>query len=409
MGYIYVSSSGRMGRHEGRIDIFSPRGVFVTETHLPRKISERPCRIAVDGSGRIYIAARPMAVPSEGNIDVKAHPHATAFRYAILRYTPDRYPPRPDAKYGLPVILVLWGEDYGVAVDSKDGDVYVAAEAAREYSYKGDLLNAANEIQRIAVEGRRGSFALAFGGSGTKPIRYGAPPSMVEHALEGLPVIGTGNVSVGRGAGGSRNSYTVAFIGALADQELGKVECDGDGLLGGEGGCSIRVVRKGRSGAIGFGARDVDVWERNGDVFLSARGPGGGERFAEEKWVVNVYDGKDHRLIDTIPNVSGEPQPPYPSIAIDQGNGDVYVEDFKRHRVEQFRKDRKSGKYELLSTIGHGEYLKRPPAGADLAVDGSPESPNHGYLFVTSEDRSGGHVYAFAPAASPTRASTKGR
>jgi hypothetical protein len=298
LGYIYVSSSGRSGAHEGRVDVFDPRGRFLTEVELPAKISERPCRIDVDSRGRIYIAARPLAVNSTpANLDIHARPIPTAFRYAILRYAPRSYPPRPGISYGQPIIFALTGESYGVAVDPSDDYVYVASVPVFEFT------------------------------PGGRPVK----------------------------AGGAR-------------------------------------------GGFGSGARDVDVWGRNHDVYVSTEVPEG------RSWQVRVYAGRGrHRLLETVPRAPSDVAP-YHSIAVDQTSGGFLIEDFSKHRIGVFMRSRETGKLEPAGEITHGRYLEAIFEGtSDLAVDDSPRSPNRGYVFATSGPGPG-HLYAFAPLRPRTQA-----
>lgn len=405
LGYIYVASSGHSNAHEGRVDVFDPRGRFVTEIELPRKISERPCRIDVDSRGRIYIAARPLAVNSVGNIDIHARPIPTAFRYAILRYAPNSYPPTAKTSYGQPIIFALTGESYGVAVDPSDDRVYVASGSVFEFTPGGRRLNTADAVQLVAVKAEGGRFTLGLGSITTKPMPFGASPASVGKALEGLSDVGGGNVAVSAGgqAGGSVR-YRVTFTGKLADTEVQPLECGGARLSGGKRSCRVSTVRQGAPGGIGGGARDVDVWGRNHDLYVSSELPEG------RPWLVQVFSGKGHRLLETVHGTSSDAAPPYVSIAVDQANGGFFVEDFLRHRIRLFARNRKTGRFEPVGSITHGRYLERlTEAGSDLAVDDSPRSPNHGYVFATSGPGAG-HLYAFAPPkARPRAASGKSR
>jgi DNA-binding beta-propeller fold protein YncE len=393
LGYIYVASSGENDKHEGRIDVFTPAGRFVTEIVPPAKISERPCRIDVDSRGRLYIAARPWAVDSQPEIDIHAQPHSTAIRYAILRYAPSSYPPTARTSYGLPIIFVLGGESYGLAVDPSTDHVYVANGPVFEYSPRGKLLNAADAVQRLTVDAKGGTFTLNLSGNVTGPIRSRAPAVAVEKAIAALYIVGRGNVKVSaaRGRLGDPASYTVTFTGDLRDSEREEMTCSDSHLKDG-GSCAVTTISKGDYGDIGGNGRDVDVWGKSHEIYVSA------EDVERHEWVVNIYGGRDHRLNETIHAASADPGAPYPAIAVDQANGDVYVEDFKRHRINEFRRNRKSGKFELFASIEHGRFLERVLyAGSDLAVDGSPESPNQGYLFATSGAGKESHLYAFAP------------
>lgn len=397
LGYVYIASSGPEGEHEGRIDVFDPGGSFVTEIELPPRISERPCRIDLDRSGRIFIAARPWAQPSQPDIDVEAHPHAKNFRYGILRYAPDSWPPMAGIRYGEPTLFALAGESYGVAIDPSNGHVFVASGPVVEYAPNGDLLNTANQVQEVAMFAEEGSFALALAGYTTKQIPYGATAARTQAALEDLPSVGSRNVTVmvddGLRSFNGLVRYKISFVGELGDtSEVQQVECRGSRLIGKVKTCTATMIRRGSSGAIGLSSRDVDVWGRNHDIYTSAESPAGGE------WVVRIYDGETHRSIETIRGASADPSGPYPSIAVDQVNGDLYVEDFKSHRIKRYVRNEGSGKFELVASIRHGSFLNRVEgAGSDLVVDSSPQSPNCGYVFATAETGTTDHLYAFAP------------
>lgn len=73
-----------------------------------------------------------------------------------------------------------------------------------------------NEQQRITVTNATGgTFTLTFSGQTTPAIAYNASAADVQAALESLPAIGSGNVSVSGNNGGP---WTVTFQGALGYQ-----------------------------------------------------------------------------------------------------------------------------------------------------------------------------------------------
>jgi hypothetical protein len=88
----------------------------------------------------------------------------------------------------------------------------------------------------------------------------------------------------------------------------------------------------------------------------------------------------------------------YLSVAVDEGNGDVFVLDGKLNVAYQFNAD---GSYQ--ATIKHG-FLA--PFGAEIGVDNGPFSPNGAlsgeprYLYIPSGKTGTGHLYAFEESSS---------
>ena len=75
-----------------------------------------------------------------------------------------------------------------------------------------------------------GTFSLSFGGETTLPLPSNSPASQVESALEDLPGIGEGNVSVSGSPGGP---YDVALTGTAALSSAPPISADASGLTGG--------------------------------------------------------------------------------------------------------------------------------------------------------------------------------
>lgn len=74
-----------------------------------------------------------------------------------------------------------------------------------------------NEVQTVTIGGAPtgGTFTLTLDNRQTTPIAYNATAAAIQTALEALPNIGAGNVTV-TGAG----PYTVTFVGALAKRPI---------------------------------------------------------------------------------------------------------------------------------------------------------------------------------------------
>jgi DNA-binding beta-propeller fold protein YncE len=372
LGYIYAASSGAFEKEEGRIAVFDPEGRFLTELDAP----ERPCRIDVDSRGRVYVAARPLTEP---------------VRYATLRYTPSSYPPTAQTEYGSPIRFAEGGEHYGVAVDPTNDHVYIAKSGPAgiaEYNPDGSLADGAEEVQRVSVDAEGGEFALTFtsefGRATTGPIRHGASSKEVQAALGRLPVVGPTSVRVSGGAGpGADRPYEVTFTNALAGLDIEPMKGDAAGLRGGAERVEVETLEEGDPGFTGSGY-DVDV-RHDGDshdIYLAIT--------IGEKQAIRVYDAQSHEVKATIRKASDEFAYPSSPIAVDQASGDVYVTDYEKGRINQF-----SASGELIGTINHDFKLVND--GADIAVDGSAESPNQGVVFSSSGEFEPAHLFAFAP------------
>jgi hypothetical protein len=86
------------------------------------------------------------------------------------------------------------------------------------------------EVQTVTVTGTPtgGTFTLSFNGQTTSDIAFDAAATAVESALEALPNVGVGNVTVTGAAGGP---YTVTFVASLGD--VPQMTGNGDDLTGG--------------------------------------------------------------------------------------------------------------------------------------------------------------------------------
>jgi hypothetical protein len=76
----------------------------------------------------------------------------------------------------------------------------------------------------------------------TDPLPWNASASQVRTALESLDIIGSGNVDVSGGAGGSA-PYVVTFVGALAGVNVAPLTADAGGLTGGAGTATVATTR----------------------------------------------------------------------------------------------------------------------------------------------------------------------
>jgi hypothetical protein len=157
-GDIYVANGATVSVGiEGRIDIFGPDGTFITEILNPT----RPCELAVDPQGRLYVN-----VDSHGVL-------------SILRYEPTRYEPATEEiAYGAaPTVFkesdVEKGAVHGAAVNPTDSHVFVA----RDFGFVEDLeedgtvagvlgdKSEMSNVTSVAVDGQTGD-VLASGSPG---------------------------------------------------------------------------------------------------------------------------------------------------------------------------------------------------------------------------------------------------
>ena len=137
-----------------------------------------------------------------------------------------------------------------VAVDNSKGpsagDVYVAEDG-----------KAHNDVQLPVVTATGGTFKLTFEGDTTAPIAYDAPASegegegSVEAALQALPTVGAGNLSVTKTEAptseGLHTVFSVEFKGALAATNVPSLIADPSGLSPG----AKMAIESGASGAGG--------------------------------------------------------------------------------------------------------------------------------------------------------------
>ncbi len=114
--------------------------------------------------------------------------------------------------------------------------------------------SAVDEIQELDANPAEPSFTATFEGEATSSIPVGSSPAAVQAALEALPKIGAGNITVAEGAGGP-NSYTITFEKVLGDVEVPTLTATG---------ATASVVRHGAaSGTIAVEVFNVGARESN--------------------------------------------------------------------------------------------------------------------------------------------------
>lgn len=219
-----------------------------------------------------------------------------------------------------------------------------------------------NEQQTIAVAGATGgSFQLRlFGADGTigdsAPIPFGALPEVVDAAIEAMPTVGAGNVSVT-----SSNPYTVEFVGALADTDVNLMTAQPGGLT--PGGATVTVA------TTVPGANAAERCAVAADCKRGISGAAGG--------------------------MFNNPQ----GIAIDQADGSVYVSEQGNRRVQKFTAEgdfvRAWGRNVSVSDVSNGaeSCVTASDCQAGTAADAT--------LARGGEFGAGGGQLAVAPPAAP--------
>jgi hypothetical protein len=280
-GNIYVSNFGKLANgSQGRIDIFSPEGIFISELNTPA-----PTSLAVDSKGYLYVVAE------------------VSGDKPILRFKPTVYKP-------------------------EDGEI--------EY--------------------------------GEAPVALTMPGTSIESVQTGIAI-------------NADNDHLFANFSSAGLQEYDSAEN------------SNTLLRRTALPTWPFGtgvavdaARDlvyVSAEESRIDIFDLTKviGPPGEEEYEK----VGSIEGS------AVPeNDFGG----YLSIAVDEGNGHVFVFDGQNNVVYEFAAD---GTY--VETIEHDFDA---PFGAEIGVDNGPFSPNGAlsteggrYLYVPSGKTGTGHSYAF--------------
>jgi streptogramin lyase len=366
-GDVYVANNGK-----GAIDVFDAAGGYLTEI----ADANGPCDLAVDSMGNVYAVDT-----ATGN---------------VVKYHPDAYPPVAGTSYGPPLTFDSSAEASAVAVNPADDRVYVASPSVVTVYNADGTLGEVDEVQRLVVNSATGgTYELSFEADQTGPLPYNASPAEVEAALEALPSIGAGNVSVT----GGQVEKSVTFIGALAGKDVERVAIACPALTGAEHSCRSDSVVQGFSGHVGEGvltsAFGVDVWGADGHVYVG-----------DEVGKVYVFDAKGARLLTEIDGsaaVDGAGSPgafgalPQVNVAVDQANGHVFVSDVKESgNVYEFEQ---SGPY--FSQLPRSFQDAGP---TDLAVDPS-SGATQGDVYVTSGSGPGSHVDAFGPLPIPSHPS----
>lgn len=123
--------------------------------------------------------------------------------------------------------------------------------AGRGSAFSVDLLpTGTNAVQSVTVTATSGTFALTFSGSTTTALAYNATAAAVQAALEALPSIGAGNVSV-------TGTYAVTFTNRLGLYPMPLLTANGSGLAGG----TVSVVTT--TAGVAAPGTDLPPWDRD--------------------------------------------------------------------------------------------------------------------------------------------------
>src|SRR6187399_207597 len=145
-GDIYVASAAKGASFdgtEGRIDVFSPEGRFLTEI----KDENQPCGLAVDSAGNLYVHDEGV----EGSVEDGG----------VVLYEPSAFPPVLGTSYGDPTIVVppsgsggkaQFGS--GIAVDPSNDHLYVSyGDRVAEFTSAAEGLGLIDESLALGISG----------------------------------------------------------------------------------------------------------------------------------------------------------------------------------------------------------------------------------------------------------------
>jgi hypothetical protein len=262
-------------RFEGRIDVFSPSGEFLTE------IADEfwPCSLAVDSTGRLFVRREATET--------------------VVRYDPSTYEPSAGKVAYSAIPTQIATNVLGLAIDRADDRLFVA-KALTGGKYSIEVLRPDGSVEETFFEGEFG------------------PP------------------------------------------------------------------------------RGLDVWAQSGNLLAS--GAASNEQPNDAR--AFVIGGASHAIEVTL---EGTPTQKFgfgfglAGVAVDQSNGDLYVGDTViHHAADQFDS---AGNFIGQIALGTNGLIRSEPF-SEVAVDQGENSPNKGYVYVTSGfQASNSHLYAFAPVA----------
>jgi hypothetical protein len=163
-------------------------------------------------------------------------------------------------------------------------------------SYPTNFVHGVDAVREVTVEAA--TFTLTFEEQTTASIASGATAQEVQGALEALPAIGAGNVSVTQNVA-NPSSYSVTFIGVLGNMNVAEL---------GASGASVSYTRTGSaSGTIGVDVFNIGAGDAFGTITITDTLPPGVK--AKEAGEVQISGGRfgidpqiKHRLWDCTGN-----------------------------------------------------------------------------------------------------------
>jgi hypothetical protein len=188
-----------------------------------------------------------------------------------------------------------------------------AFESQCRFEYVADSeYNAQDEVQELTVRATGGVYNLYYFGDRADEIAYDASPATVQAALEALPSIGAGNVTVSGGPGNKLgdNPYIVTFVGALAETNAESLYAESWPLEpSGQSGVEVQTVVEGHGQ--GYGRASSVPCDVNP---VTASGP-----TAVEADLTGLQGGTTYHLRLSISNAAGgdsEEAPTFTTLAV---------------------------------------------------------------------------------------------
>ncbi len=217
---------------------------------------------------------------------------------------------RPIRHILLPIVVLCWlGASCPAAIAGGE-----RASSERELpgwelvanSYPTNFVHGVDSEQEVTANAS--TFTLSFEGQTTASIASGASSDEVQAALEALPTIGKGNVSVAPVAG-RPNSYSVTFTGLLGNMKTAELEA---------GGASVAVTANGASsGTIGVDVFNVGAGSSDGAgiTITDTLPPGVKAKEAGEVQISGGIFGIDPLIKHELWDCTGDGPGPSPGVA----------------------------------------------------------------------------------------------
>ncbi len=301
----------------------------------------------------------------------------------------------------------------GTAVDVH-GNIYVASSAVGNgsgtngrvdvFNSNGEYLTGFTDTHQpcsLAVDSTGNVYVVEYAGKSVVLFKPAVYPPTAGSGFDPPKVIH--EVNPADGSGGTCTSAWAVAIDPSNDHLYVALSCK---ILEYEAG-GAPLLREGLGGGTEPSPTGIDVYGANHDVYVSGFKAEGGSPSQPEDARVFVLDGADGHIkceIDGSETPAGGFGFTFgrAAVAVDQLNGDIYVDDIRGNQVvDQFSVN--GGSCSFVGSLKHS--LKEVQPFSDIAVDDPQvtgetgyDSPNEGYVYVGSGASSGAsHLYAFAP------------